>query len=281
MERITIDGNTYMVVPYKDFAANNLSEHGLAVFEYDREESILIKEYLDKNEKLTEVLTLTLKTYNLKEKTTHNFFLLINYGKLSPFAFFDELRFICSKLSIYSQFYACDYSSDKIFKANVQNMSEIGRLYLFPKILGIDENNKIVFQYLRWVSPKGYYYFTRPSVFRNEAEKAFYTNQEKIMGTFDTFYSFEECKQKPSGDLIFDKAILEFDIDNPNLTVKANILKARNLNVNNLEVIEDLYCSHLKCKSVKAKHIYTESIECENLNAEVVKTNFQYGIKFE
>jgi hypothetical protein len=269
----------------RDFFGKNLSEHGVIIFSKD---SIVmpqeIKNYLkEKSDYLGRYETLWLRVYNKISNDYKFYFLVINGGKIEPCAFFDFIKQMCNRMSIDKPFYACDFESDKIWSIDICNSNEIGSLNVFNKLLGLDENNKVAFHFSKWSEPKGYKYFKNAYVFRNDADKDFH-NHRNIVGydDFDMFNSREEinCKLNAKTNTITlgKNTIIDFDIDNPNLSLTGGTIKARKLNIKDIEC-ENLFCDSLKCRKATCTNIFTESVECENISASAVKTNYKYGVR--
>lgn len=285
MNWITVDGRSCIAISYREFAASNLSEHGVAIFDYEIENCNKIKNCLSEDYKFKDVYSFILKVYNKLEKTSRYYFILVNQGDVCPFVFFDELRLVCGKLNLNINFYTCDFATDKIYKTSVSSMNEIGNLNLFPKILGLDKCNTIVMSTSKWAAPPGYYYFTRPSVFRSEAEKDFYNYKSSVQEKeFDTFYTIEDCKDKfdeETNTLNFHRnTILAFNLDDPTLTIKAILLKAGNLNIKQIKC-DDLFCEKLECKKANCINILADKIVVESISADLVKTNYKYGVRIK
>ena len=164
--------------------------------------------------------------------------------------------------------------------------------YALKKLLKLGENRQIVGQNLKWCGPPGYSrYYCQAKVFRNDTERAFFTQYGKYFSQFspqklqiDTYFSIDDCLDKINKNtncLEFkNMTILKFDIFDPSLTIKCTSLKAQNLNVKDVVAEEELFCDKLICENLKGGKIYAESVECQNLKAESVKTNYKNGIKF-
>lgn len=293
MKDIKIDGKWYIEIEYHDYIASNFSQFGCVIFdgarhaEFDFEE---LKNYLRSRDKaLEKMYVFPINVYNKKNKSLHTFWAFVNKGEISPFMFFDKVRLACGALNL-GKFYALDFETNKIFEMSQTEICKYGKVSDLKRLMKLDEENFIVSKWMKWCMAPGYLGFYRePKVFRSGAEREFYVKYGAKLSQYskdkfdlDAYCSLDECKDKMSFDFLeFDKATaLDFDIDNPDLHIKATILKAKNLKVKSIEA-KEIFCENLICESVKTFEICAESVECEKLNANVIKTNFEHGIKIK
>lgn len=285
-----------MGIDYNEYIANNISQFGCAIFDsleypsFDFEN--LKKDLQSRDNAFYSIYIFPLNVYSNKDKTLHTYWTVVNESELSPFIFFDMVRMACGSLHL-SKFYACDFQTDKIYEMGPASICEFGNLSDLRTLLKLDDDNYIVGKWMKWCGPPGYSrYYSEAKVFRNDVEKEYFGKYGKFLSQYsqqklevDTFYSLDECKNKfnqKTNCLKFENiTALEFDIDDPNLTIEAISLKSKNLNIYRIDAKKELFCENLKCKSINSPDIYAESIECENLNAEKVKTNFKNGITFK
>lgn len=289
MEFIKVDGHWYIKIPYKDFIASNLSENGSATFtpnSISTSEDKIQKFIDEKGRYIGQVKHLHIRVYDKKKNEIECYHCFLNDKKVSAIGFFDFIKLMCGRFDI-KDFYACDFATNEIYKMNLVASTKIGTLKDFQKIFNLNENRYLIVRQIKFARSEGLSYFTKPQVFRNEIDRDFFTYKE-IIGekNFDKYNSLQECSShlnKAETILTFDKdTILDFDIDNPLLTLKTRALRARNLNIKNLIATDqDVFCDRLKCCKIKANSILAEAIECESIQARAVKVNYNYGIKMK
>lgn len=281
-----------MKIDYYDYIASNMSQFGVAIFDsqdyhcFNFED---LKKTLKKDSSLDKMYVFPLIVYESENKALHTYWAFVNGDNLSPFVFFDKVRSACASHKI-SKFYACDFETEKIYEMSSSSAYEYGKLSELKNLLRLDDKTFIVGKFMKWSGPPGYLKFYRePRVFRNLAEQEYYAKYGKYLSQYsntklnlETFYSWSDCERKTSFNrLEFDKRVtLEFDIDNPDLNIKATSLKARDLTIRSIKA-EEIFCDNLICESVEADKIYAEHIECKEIKANIIKTNFAYGLTIE
>ena len=295
MKNIKIDNRWYMGIDYYDYIANNLAQFGCVIFDSSQHPQFdfgILKNYLiSMDNALKNIYVFPLNIYDKKEKKLMTYFTFVNDGSVSPFTFFDIIRLSCGSFNL-KKFYACDFQSEKIYEISPWSVCEYGNLYDLKKLFRLGEERQIVGKVMKWCGPPGYLrYYSQAKVFRNDVEREFFAQYGKYFSQFspqklqtDIFYSMDECLDKLNKNTncleFVNRTFLEFDIDDSRLNIRAESLKAKNLNVNIISIGQELFCENLKCGVIEGEKIYAESIECESMKAKIVKTNFNYGIKF-
>ena len=286
MKNFYYKGLEYFYLPYRDFIANNLSVNGVVIFKTNINNKLeQVKQDIESAKHFGKISIVTIRIYDKNKENIECWNAFVNDKIVSSFGFFDFFRLESSRLLL-GEFYACDFKLDKIYLISQYSINEIGTLKNFKDIFGINEDRTIVLRKTKFVAPEGFTkYFSKARAFRNQVERDF-SIYEEIMGYnhFDKYYSFEECKDKldvENNILKFENdTILEFNIDDPTLSLKTKGLKARNLNIKDLYAeSEDVFCDHIKSQNIYAGNILAESIECESITASTIKTNYKYGLK--
>ena len=284
MKNVIINQRQYKAVEFKPFIVDNLSQFGCIIFFGDKYKDFdfgLLKKQLASLDKALENMELfPLNVYDEENDKLYVYYTLVNKSPISSIVFFDLVRIACKHFKL-SDFCACDFNYDRVYAYSRMGAEDIGRLSELKNILKLSDKRYIVVKVVKWASPPGYKYFREAEVFRNDVEREYYhvygnNNQAKI------YYSLDECEANLIEKYCYDfkePTILDFDIDNENLTIKATKLKAKNLNVKNIYAKDELYCYMLTCDNVEAHTIVAESITCRNMSANRIKTNFEYGIK--
>lgn len=278
---------TFLTKQYHDYIASNLSEFGCVIFPEETNRLVdlnlplnLLREdaaYLGHLDKVV------LQVADSGDGSIHRYNVIVNCeNRVSPFGFFDAVRITANRLGL-GEFYACDFHADAIFEITASQIIPYGRLKDLVRLLDLNSNRHLCVRHMKWCAPPGYVkYLQSPRVFRNDAEKVYYEKYKDHLERFKVFYSRDECKNH------FDQStntfhfgyptVLEFDIDDPYLTINAGVLKTRNLNIKSL-CADTVYCSHLRCVNFQTDQIYAEGIECQKYTADAVHTNIRYGLK--
>lgn len=282
---VQIDGRSYIAIDYHPYIADNLSEHGCVIFEQGDFDFQTLKTHLISNYKFENMFVFTINVYDEIEKKLYVYHTFVNDGTVTPFSFFDVIRFSCATLGIRKKSYACDFQSNKIFEVSPTDMFGIDNVYGLKKLLNLSKTRFIIGKFMKWADPPGYSkFYQAPKIFRNEVEREYFNQYGRQKLSQDTFYNFEECLDKfdpATNTLKFsNRTILDFDIDEPNMTIKATSLKAKNLNTKSVTATNELFCDKMKCESVEASKIYAQSIECKQMRVRHLRTNFDYGVRF-
>lgn len=288
MNLISNSEGHFIPVRYDDFIASNLSEFGCAIFPADDNPNFDLTQavkYLHENaDTLGRIDTTTLRVANTGDKRIHRYHIILNCeSRLSPFGFFDEIRRLCSVFSL-EQFYACDFHADKIYTYTLTAIEDYGRLKDLERLLNLNSSRQLCVRHMKWCAPPEYKYIHTPKVFRNDAERIYYETFREHLGEFKVFYNWEECSANYDAEthtLFFQRpTVLEFDINDKLLTIKAGTLKIRNLNIKTLSA-GSVYGNFLRCVNCRVNYIFAESVECQNLETKVVHTNINYGLKID
>ncbi len=286
MEFIKFENHHYQKIVYKDFIAKNLSENGIVIFSPNIINSSVLSFIKEKSPHNFYVQHLPLLVFDEEKQRLETFNAFINLGGVSPIGFFDFFRGVIGRFGIES-FFASDFHADKIYLFQANSFLPFGSLNDFAKIFSLSSKRYFALRYIKFAVAKGYFYFNKAHAFRNEVDRDFCTYKD-IMGeeNFEVFNSFEECKShlnKQKTILCFEKdAILNFDIMNPALSIRAKTISARNLTIKNLVAEnQDVFCGKLVCKKIRAANILAEQIECEKIDALMVKTSYSGGLKIK
>lgn len=288
MNLISNSEGHFIPIRYDDFIASNLSEFGCAIFPADDNPNFDLPQavkYLHENaDTLGQIDATTLRVADTGDKKIHCYHIILNReNRLSPFGFFDEIRRLCSVFSI-EQFYACDFHADKIYIFTATTIEDYGRLKDLERLLNLNSSRQLCVRHMKWCAPPEYKYIHTPKVFRNDAERIYYENFREHLGEFKVFYDWNECSANYDDNthtLSFQRpTVLEFDINNKLLTIKAGTLKTRNLNIQDLSA-NSVYGNFLRCVNCRVNCIFAESVECQNLETKAVHTNINYGLKID
>lgn len=284
---MNIEGKTFVPLEYKNYYIDNFSEHGCAIFDekYTNSTNFLnLQTFIKKgNSAFTNTMTFNLYVFDKAKEVLHTYKMLINCCQISPYGFFDGLRILCNRFNI-DGFYACNFEDDVIYRVTPASMREFGTLRDFKKIIDLNEDKVLLGRFIKWAGIMGYSsFYAKAMVFRNRADEEYNKRYPDCWKT-TTYYSLEECKDKldvATNTLRFkDDTILDFDIDDPTLSIKATRLKGRNLRLKNLTATEEVFCHRLCCEKIKANEVIADGIDCEKISAKSIRTSFEYGQKF-